>query len=99
MLQKTQMMRQMTTHMYEETEEPTDEEEINSLASGEKQFQDTNNSDESNHDTEAESEEQGKRLLNEDKGDRQVEDETDDEATEEERDYQDQEEDNEGEDT
>ena len=68
MLQKTQMMRQMSPHMYEETEEPSDEEEINELASGEKQFQDTNNSDESNHDTDAESEEQGKRLLLEDKG-------------------------------
>ena len=29
MLQKTQMMRQMSPHMYEETEERTDEEEIN----------------------------------------------------------------------
>ena len=77
-------MRQMSPHMYEETEEPTDEEEINKLASGEKQFQDTNNSDESNHYTDAESEEQGKRLLNEDKGHRQVEDERDDEAAEEE---------------
>ena len=45
MLQKMQMMRQMRPHMYEETEEPSDEEEINELASGEKQFQDTNNND------------------------------------------------------
>ena len=59
MLQKTQMMRQMSPHMYEETEEPSYEEEINELGS-----------DESNDDTDAESEEQGKRLLNEDKGDR-----------------------------
>ena len=29
MLQKTQIMRQMSPHMYEETEEPSDEEEIN----------------------------------------------------------------------
>ena len=29
MLQKTEMMRQMSPHMYEEKEEPTDEEEIN----------------------------------------------------------------------
>ena len=29
MLQKTQIMRQMSPQMYEETEEPSDEEEIN----------------------------------------------------------------------
>ena len=29
MLQKTQMLRQMTPHMYEETGEPSDEEGIN----------------------------------------------------------------------
>ena len=29
MLQKTQMIRKMSSHMYEETEEPSDEEEIN----------------------------------------------------------------------
>ena len=67
MLQKTQMMRQMSPHMYEETEEPSDEEEINELGSGEKQLKETNNSDESNDDTDAESEEEGKRLLNQDK--------------------------------
>ena len=55
--------------MYEETEEPRDEEEINELASGEKKFQETNNSDESNDDTDAESEEEGKMLPNEDRGD------------------------------
>ena len=33
-LQKMKMMRQMTPHMYEETEEPSEEEEINLLASG-----------------------------------------------------------------
>ena len=32
------MLRQMSPHMYEETGEPSDEEEINKLASGEKQF-------------------------------------------------------------
>ena len=53
--------------MYEEKEELSDEEKINELASSEKQFQDTNYSDESNHDTDTESEEQGKRLINEDK--------------------------------
>ena len=67
MLQKTQMMRQMSPHIYEEKEELSDEEKINEVASGEKQFQDTNNSDESNHDTDTESKEQWKRLLNEDK--------------------------------
>ena len=64
-------------------------------------FQDTNNSDESNHDTDAESEEQEKRLLNEDKGQEQVEDKRDDEDAEGQQDDQDQEEeeDDEGEDT
>ena len=56
-------MRQMSPHMYEETEEPSDEEEINELVSGEKQFQDTNNSDEWNHDTDAESQEKGKVCV------------------------------------
>ena len=84
----------------EETE-PSDEEEINELASGQKQFHETNNSDESNGDSDAESEGEGKRLLNKDKEDGQVEDERDDEAAQEERDYQDQEEeqDDEAEDT
>ena len=63
MLQKMQMMRQMRPHMYEETEEPSDEEEINELASGEKQFQDTNNNDKWNHDTDAESQEKGKVCV------------------------------------
>ena len=75
----------------EETE-PIDEQEINKFTRCEKQFQETNNTNESNDDTHVESEEQRKRLLNEDKGDRQVEDERDDEAAEVERDYQDQEE-------
>ena len=57
---------------------------VNELSSGEKQFQQTNNSDESNDDTDTESEEQGKRLLNEDKEDRQVEVKRDDEAAQEE---------------
>ena len=84
----------------EETE-PSDEEEINELASGENQFQETNNSDESNDDTDAASEEEEGKVLNEYKGDRQVEDEIHDEVAEEETDDQDQkeEEDNEGEDT
>ena len=84
----------------EETE-PIDEQEINKFTRCEKQFQETNNTDESNDYTDVESEEQGKRLLNEDRGDWQVEDERDDEAAEVERDYQDQEEeqDDEAEDT
>ena len=53
MLQNMQIMRKMSPQMYEETEEPRDEEEINELASGEKKFQETNNSDESNDDTDA----------------------------------------------
>ena len=61
----------------EETE-PSDEQEINKFTRCEKQFHETNNSDESNDDTDVESEEQWKRLLNEDKGDQQVEDERDD---------------------
>ena len=47
MLQKMQIMRKMSPQMHEETEEPRDEEEINELASGENQFQETNNTDES----------------------------------------------------
>ena len=45
-IQKMQMMRKMRPEICEETEEPSDEEKINELASGEKHFQDTNNSDE-----------------------------------------------------
>ena len=45
-IQKMQMMRKMRPEICEETEEPSNEEEINELASGEKQFRDTNNSDE-----------------------------------------------------
>ena len=44
MIQKMQIMTKMRPQICEETEEPSDEEEINELASGEKQFQDTNNS-------------------------------------------------------
>ena len=44
MLQK--MQRNLSMKIYEETEEPIDEEEINQLASGEKQFQETNKTDE-----------------------------------------------------
>ena len=69
MLQK--MQRNLSMKIYEETEEPIDEEEINQLASGEKQFQETNKTDEWNDDTDAESEEEGKSLVNEDKRDRQ----------------------------
>ena len=69
MIQKMQMMRKMRPQICEETKEPSDEEEINELPIGENHFQETNNTDESNDDTDAESEEQGKRLLNEDKGD------------------------------
>ena len=84
----------------EETEEPSDEEEINQFTSGQKHFQQMNNTDDSNDDSEAGSEEEGK-VLNEDKGERQVEVQRDDEPPEEERDDQDQEEeeDDEGEDT
>ena len=78
--------------------EPSDEEEINQFTSGEKQFQETNNTDDSNDDYDAGSEEGGS-VLNEDRGDQQVEVQRDDEGTEEERDDQDQEEDDEGEDT
>ena len=46
MIQKMQIMMKMRPKICEETEEPSDEEEINELASGEKHFQDTNNSDE-----------------------------------------------------
>ena len=61
----------------------------------------TNNTDESNDDTDAESEQEKEKVLNEDKGDRQVEDEIHHEAAEEEWDNQDQEEeeDHEGGDT
>ena len=69
MLQK--MQRNLSPKIYEETEEAIDEEEINELASGEKQFQETNKTDELNDDTDAESEEEGKSLVNEDKRDRQ----------------------------
>ena len=83
----------------EETE-PSDEEEINQLASGQKQFHETNNTDESNDDSDVGSEEGGS-VPNEDREHRQVEVKRDDEASEEEPDYQDQEEeqDDEGEDT
>ena len=91
-IQKMQMMRKLRLQICEETEEPSGEEEIHELASVENHFQETNNTDESNDDTDAESEEQGKRLLNEDKGNRKVEEERDDEAAEEERDDQDEEE-------
>ena len=91
-IQKMQMMRKMRPQICEETEEPSGEEEIHELASVENHFQETNNTDESNDDTDAESEEKGKRLLNEDRGDRQVGVKSDDEAAEEERDDQDEEE-------
>ena len=96
------MTRKMSMQIYKKNEEtePSDEEEINELASSEKQFQETNNSDESNDDTDVESEEEGK-VLNEDRGDRQVEYEIHDEVAEEERDDQEEEEeeDDDGEDT
>ena len=71
MLQKMHKMRRMNPEIYEDTEKPSDKEEINQLASGEKQFQETNKTDDSNDDTDAESEEEGKSLVNEDKRDRQ----------------------------
>ena len=85
----------------EETEEPSDEGEINEITSGQKHFQQTNNTDDSNDDSEAGSEEEEGKVLNDDKGDRQVEVQRDDEPAEEERDDEDQEEeeDDEGEDT
>ena len=85
----------------EETEQPSDEEEINELASSEKQFQETNNSDESNDEIDAESEEEEGKVLNEDRGDQQVEYEIHDEVAEEEQDDQEEEEeeDDDGEDT
>ena len=43
--QKMQMLTKMRREICEETEERSDEEEINEVASGEKQFQETNNSD------------------------------------------------------
>ena len=84
----------------EETEEPSDKEEINEFTSSEKQFQDTNNTDESNDNSNAGSEEGGS-VCNEDKAYRQVEVKKDDEAAEEERDDKDEEEeeDDEGGDT
>ena len=81
----------------EETE-PSDEEEIDQFTSGEKQFQETNNTDESNDDSDAGSEEGGS-VLNEDREHRQVEVKRDDEAAKGQQDDQDQEEDDEGEDT
>ena len=44
-LQKMHMMRKMNPEIYEETEPASDEEEINELSSGEKKFQQTNNTD------------------------------------------------------
>ena len=82
----------------EETEQPSDEEEINEFTSSEKQFRETNNTDESNDDSDAGSEERGS-MCNEDRGDRQVGVKSDDEAAEEERDDQDEEEQDDGEDT
>ena len=84
----------------EETEEPSDEEEINEFTSSEKQFQDTNNTDESNDDSNARSEEGGS-VCNGHKGYRQVGVKKDHEAAEEEQDDQDkeEEEDDEGGDT
>ena len=55
----------------EETEQPSDEEEINEFTSSEKQFQETNNTDESNDDIDAGSEEGGS-VRNEDREHRQV---------------------------
>ena len=81
-----------------ETEQPRDEEEINEFTSSEKQFQETNNTDESNDDSDAGSEEGGS-VRNEDRGDRQVGVKSDDEPAEEERDDQDEEEQDDGEDT
>ena len=83
----------------EETE-PSDEEEIDQFTSGEKQFQETNNTDESNDDSDAGSEEGGS-VLNEDMEHRQVDVKRDDEAAKGQQDDQDEEEeeDNEGEDT
>ena len=40
-LQKMQMLRKMRPEICEETEERSDEEEINEIAGGEKQFQET----------------------------------------------------------
>ena len=84
----------------EETEQPSDEEEINEFTSSEKQFQETNNTDESNDDSDAGSEEGGS-VCNEDREDRQIGVKSDDKAVEEEPDDQDEEEeeDDEGQDT
>ena len=83
----------------EETEEPSDEEEINQFTSDDKQFQETNKTDESNDDYDAESEEEEGKVVHEDQRDEQVQVQRDDEAAEEELDDHDQEEDDEGEDT
>ena len=64
----------------EETEH-SDEEEMDQFTSGQKQFQDTNNTDESNDDSDAGSEEGGS-VLNEDRGHQQVELKRDNEASE-----------------
>ena len=66
----------------EETEH-SDEEEIDQFTSGQKQFQETNETDQSNYYSDVGSEEGGS-VLNEDRGHRQVEFKMDDEALEEE---------------
>ena len=83
----------------EETEH-SDEEEIDQFTSGQKQFQETNKTDQSNYYSDVGSEEGGS-VLNEDRGHQQVEFKRDDEALEEERDdhHQAEDEDDEGEDT
>ena len=53
----------------EETEEPSDKEEINQFTSDEKQFQRTNKTNESKDDSEAASEEEEGKVFNDDKGD------------------------------
>ena len=85
----------------EETEEPSDEEEINQFTSDDKQFQETNKTDESNDDSDAESEEEEGKVVHEDHRHGKVQVQRDDEFAEEERYDQDQEEeeDDEGEDT
>ena len=85
----------------EETEEPSDEEEINQFTSDDKQFQETNKTDESNDDSDAESEEEEGKVVHEDPRHGKVQVQRDDEFAEEERYDQDQEEeeDDEGEDT
>ena len=86
-------------HTNEETEEPSDEEEINQFTSDDRQFQETNKTDESNDDSDAESEEEEGKVVHEDERDRQLQVQRDDEAAEEERHDHDEEEDDEGEDT